>query len=67
MLFIYGATNFGVNHAFGLDDVHGARGAQCARVRSLRAPLKVDWVGADLPPLYVKRSRLCRSCCGFAW
>ena len=55
MLFIYGATNFGVNHAFWLKMTFMVLAGLNALAFDLSVRRsKVDWVGADLPPLYVK-------------
>src|SRR5262252_5859011 len=55
MLFIYGATSFGYNHAFWLKMTF----IVLAGLNALAFDLSVrhartDWVGADLPPTYVK-------------
>jgi len=55
MLFIYGATSFGVNHAFWLKMTFVVLAGLNALAFdfSVRRS-KTDWVGADLPPPYVK-------------
>ena len=55
MLFIYGATNFGVNHAFWLKMTFMVlAGLNALAFDLLRAPLEGRLGRADLPPLYVK-------------
>ena len=55
MLFIYGATSFGYNHAFWLKMtfiVLAGLNALAFDISVRRS--RADWVGADLPPTYVK-------------
>jgi hypothetical protein len=55
LLFIYGATGFGVNHAFWLKMVFmfiAGLNALAFDLAVRRA--RLDWVRADLPPPYVK-------------
>jgi len=55
MLFIYGATSFGVNHAFWLKMTFMVLAGLNALAFDLAVRhSKTDWVGADLPPTYVK-------------
>ena len=55
MLFIYGATNFGVNHAFWLKMTFMVLAGSNALAFDLSVRRsKVDWVAADLPPAHVK-------------
>jgi hypothetical protein len=55
MLFIYGATSFGVNHAFWLKMTFVVLAGLNALAFDLSVRRsKTDWVGADLPPPYVK-------------
>jgi hypothetical protein len=54
-LFIYGATGFGVNHAFWLKMtfmVFAGLNALAFDLSVRRS--KVDWIAAELPPLHVK-------------
>ena len=55
MLFIYGATSFGVNHAFWLKMTFMVLAGLNALAFDLSVRRsKTDWVGADLPPPYVR-------------
>ena len=54
-LFIYGATGFGVNHAFWLKMTFMVLAGLNAHAFDLSVRRsKVDWIAADLPPLHVK-------------